>query len=123
MTSYQAVPASVLGDGRAQLVALDARLAELAKLDEEREALELLLSRDVLGRPFVAPPDTPADRVKALQDAFMAMCRDKSVRDEAEKLGIDTSSIDAEEVLRLVGRMVATPRDVVARYNSISAER
>jgi hypothetical protein len=65
----------------------------------------------------------PSDRVKALQAAFMAMCRDKAVLDEAEKLGIDMSAIDAEEVMRLVNRMVATPKDVIARYNSISGER
>ena len=28
--------------------------------------------------PFVAPPGVPADRAKALQDAFMAMCRDRA---------------------------------------------
>ena len=32
--------------------------------------------------PFVAPPGVPADRVKALQEAFMAMCRDKAVLEE-----------------------------------------
>ena len=73
--------------------------------------------------PFVAPPGVPTDRAKALQTAFMAMCRDKTVLEEAEKLGIDMSSIDAEEVTRLVNRMVATPKDVIARYNAISGER
>jgi len=38
--------------------------------------------------PFAAPPDIPAERAKALQSAFMAMCRDKAFVDEAEKLGI-----------------------------------
>jgi tripartite-type tricarboxylate transporter receptor subunit TctC len=73
--------------------------------------------------PFVAPPGVPTDRAKALQTAFMAMCRDKAVLEEAEKLGIDMSSIDAEEVTRLVNRMVATPKDVIARYNAISGEK
>src|SRR5262245_2042029 len=73
--------------------------------------------------PFVAPPGVPADRVKALQTAFMAMCRDKAVLEEAAKLGIDMSPIDHEEILRLVGRMAATPKDVIARYNAISGEK
>jgi tripartite-type tricarboxylate transporter receptor subunit TctC len=73
--------------------------------------------------PFVAPPGVPADRVKALQTAFMAMCRDKAVLEEAEKLGIDMSAIDADEILRLVGRMAATPKEVIARYNAISGEK
>ncbi len=73
--------------------------------------------------PFVAPPGVPADRVKALQEAFMAMCRDKDVLAEAEKLGIEMSPIDAEEILRLVGRMAATPKDVIARYSALGAEK
>jgi tripartite-type tricarboxylate transporter receptor subunit TctC len=73
--------------------------------------------------PFVTPPGVPADRVKALQTAFMAMCRDKGVLEDAEKLGIDMSAIDAEEVLRHVNRMIATPREVIARYNTMSGEK
>jgi len=73
--------------------------------------------------PFVAPPGVPADRVKALQDAFMAMCRDPAVLEEAAKLGIDMSPITAEEILKLVGRMAATPKDVIARYNAIAGEK
>jgi tripartite-type tricarboxylate transporter receptor subunit TctC len=73
--------------------------------------------------PFVAPPGVPADRVKALQEAFMAMCRDQSVIEEAKNLGIEMSPIDAGEILRLVGRMAATPKDVIARYNALGAEK
>ena len=73
--------------------------------------------------PFVAPPGVPADRVKALQEAFMAMCRDKGVLEEAAKLGIEMSPIDADEILRLVGRMAATPKEVIARYNALGAEK
>ena len=51
--------------------------------------------------PFVGPPGMPADRAKALQEAFMAMCRDKGVLEEGEKLGIEMSPIDADEILRL----------------------
>jgi tripartite-type tricarboxylate transporter receptor subunit TctC len=73
--------------------------------------------------PFVGPPGIPPDRAKALQTAFMAMCRDKAVLDEAEKLGIDMSPIDADAILRLLARMAATPKDVIARYNAISGEK
>jgi hypothetical protein len=45
------------------------------------------------------------------------------VLEEAEKLGIDMSPIDADAILRLVARMTATPKDVIARYNAISGEK
>src|SRR6516225_4492419 len=73
--------------------------------------------------PFAAPPEIPPDRAEALQTAFMAMCRDKGFVDEAEKLGIDMSPIDGNAILRLLARTAATPKDVIARYNSISGEK
>lgn len=73
--------------------------------------------------PFVAPPGVPEDRIKALQEAFMAMCRDPEVLAEAEKLGIEMSPIDAAAILALVRRMAATPKEVIARYNALGAEK
>jgi hypothetical protein len=73
--------------------------------------------------PFAAPPDIPAERAKALQSAFMAMCRDKAFVDEAEKLGIDMSPIDGATILTLLARTAATPKYVIARYNAIGGER
>src|SRR3984893_13027682 len=69
--------------------------------------------------PFAAPPGIPADRAKALQDAFMAMCRDAAVLQDAEKLGIEMSPIDGETVLKSIAHAAATPRDVIARYNAL----
>jgi hypothetical protein len=73
--------------------------------------------------PFAAPPDIPAERAKALQSAFVAMCRDKAFVDEAEKLGIDMSPIDGTAILTLLAKTAATPKHVIARYNAIGGER
>jgi tripartite-type tricarboxylate transporter receptor subunit TctC len=73
--------------------------------------------------PFAAPPDVPPDRAKALQTAFMAMCRDKTFVEEAERLGIDVSPIDGEAILTLLARTAATPSEVIARYNAIGGDK
>jgi tripartite-type tricarboxylate transporter receptor subunit TctC len=73
--------------------------------------------------PFAAPPDVPPDRAKALQTAFMAMCRDKAFVEEAERLGIDVSPIDGDAILILLARTAATPSEVIARYNAIGGEK
>ena len=72
--------------------------------------------------PFAAPPDVPPDRAKALQTAFMAMCRDRAFVEEAEKLGIDVSPIDGAAILTLLARTAATPGEVIARYNALGGE-
>jgi tripartite-type tricarboxylate transporter receptor subunit TctC len=73
--------------------------------------------------PFAAPPGLPPDRAKALQTAFMAMCSDKAFLEDAEKLGIDMSPLDGDGILKMLARMAATPKDVIARYNAISGEK
>jgi tripartite-type tricarboxylate transporter receptor subunit TctC len=104
------------------------RLADFAdvptanELTEDANALALLDFADLqfaISLPFAAPPGVPADRVAALKTAFMAMCKDEAVRDEAEKLGIEMSPIDGDTVLKSIGRAAATPREVIARYNAL----
>jgi tripartite-type tricarboxylate transporter receptor subunit TctC len=72
-----------------------------------------------LSLPFAAPPGIPEERAAALKTAFMAMCKDPAVLEDAVKLGIETSPIDGAAVLKAVERAAATPRDVVDRYNAI----
>ena len=45
---------------------------QFIKNDEDKKAVELIVSQQVFGRPFVAPPGTPAEAVKILRDAFSA---------------------------------------------------
>jgi hypothetical protein len=73
--------------------------------------------------PFAAPPGIPADRAEALQTAFMAMSRDADFVAEAEKIGIDMSPIDGTGILKLLTATAATPKDVIARYMAIGAEK
>src|SRR5438874_6446986 len=42
-----------------------------------------------LFRSFMAPPGIPAERLKALQDAFAAVLKDPEALAEAEKTGVE----------------------------------
>jgi tripartite-type tricarboxylate transporter receptor subunit TctC len=96
---------------------------ELARNDAARALIEFAELSYLISRPFAAPPDVPAERAKALQDAFMAMCKDKAFLDDAEKIGVDISPIDGKGVLDMIARMSATPKDVIAHYNQISGQK
>src|SRR4051794_39634483 len=45
---------------------------ESAHSPDERKALQLFFARAAIGRPFVAPPELPADRIATLRQAFEA---------------------------------------------------
>ena len=87
----------------------------LAKTDEQRQALALLFARDVLGRPFLAPPEVPADRVKALRAAFDAAVHDPALLADADKAKMEIELVNAQEVEAVIRNAYATPKAVVDR--------
>jgi tripartite-type tricarboxylate transporter receptor subunit TctC len=75
---------------------------ELAKTDEQRNILKLIFGRQVMGRPFVAPPDVPKDRVAILRKAFMDTMADKDFLAEAEKAKFEITPVAGEKIESLV---------------------
>ena len=86
----------------------------LAKTDAQRQAIELLFARDIVARPFVAPPDVPADRAAVLKGAFAATMKDATFLSEAQKQALDIDVVSAEESEAVLKRAFATPAEVVA---------
>ena len=52
-----------------------------AKTDEQRQILELVYGQLVFGRPYVLPPEVPADRVAVLRRAFDATLKDAKLKE------------------------------------------
>jgi tripartite-type tricarboxylate transporter receptor subunit TctC len=86
---------------------------ELTKTAEDRAVIEVLELPYAMSRPFAAPPGVPTDRAAALQKAFMDTHKDPEYLKEAERLKIDVSPIDGDEVLRLIqGISKVTPEQI-----------
>lgn len=92
---------------------------DFAKTPEDRAALSLIFAAQLPGRPYVAPPDLPPDRLKALQDAFMATMKDPAFLAEAKKRKLEIQPMSGPEVQRFIAGIYRTPKDVVARVNAI----
>jgi len=75
---------------------------DLAETDEQRTILKLIFGRQVMGRPFAAPPGVREDRVDALRDAFMETMADKEFLAEAEKAKIEITPVSGERIKDLV---------------------
>jgi tripartite-type tricarboxylate transporter receptor subunit TctC len=96
---------------------------DLAKTEEERAALKLMLARLEYGRPFFLPPNVAAARVTALRRAFDATMRDPGYLAEADKLKIDVDPLSGEQVAALVEQVSHTPADTVARVRTAMENR
>jgi len=90
-------------------------ITELAKTDEQRQILKLIFARQPLGRPYLAPPGVPQDRVDALRKAFMDTMADKEFLAEAEKAQLEITPVPGDEVQRLVTEVYQTPPAVVQK--------
>ncbi len=86
-----------------------------AKTDEDRQVYDLIFGILKLGKIFAAPPGVPAERVKALRDAFNATMKDKDFLAEATKIKIDISPATGEQVAAFIAGIYKSPPEVVAR--------
>jgi tripartite-type tricarboxylate transporter receptor subunit TctC len=88
---------------------------DYAKTEADRQALELTISPTLMARPFVAPPEVPAERVEALRAAFDATLVDPEYLADAAKSRLQVQLVKGRAVEALLKRLYATPRDVVDR--------
>lgn len=94
-------------------------LMDVASNDLDRAAMRLLSSPTTIGRPFFAPPNVPADRVKALRAAFASMIKDKAFLEEARKLNLDIDFVPGEELQKIVADIIDAPADVKKRLADV----
>jgi len=88
---------------------------DLATNAEDKALLELNDARLSTGRPFVAPPGIPAERVKALRDAFMATVKDKDFLADAEKSKHEIEAVSGQDMQALLERVSKTPKALIDR--------
>lgn len=91
---------------------------DLAKNAEDRRVLEFLVARQYMGRPYVAPPGVPADKVKALRASFTETMRDPKFQAAAKKARIPLSPITGQQVEDHVNNLFAMPKSIIDRANA-----
>ena len=88
-------------------------LTEYAKTEAARRILELFEVQLTVGRPFLTPPDVPADRLVLLRQAFDQTMHDPAFLADAEKIKMDTRALTATTVTEVIQRVAATPPDLI----------
>jgi tripartite-type tricarboxylate transporter receptor subunit TctC len=88
---------------------------DFATKDEDRQLFRLIFGPWAYGRPLLAPPDTPNDRVAALRAAFMATVVDPQFVAEARTINMEIQPMVPGAVANLVDEILHTPAPVVDR--------
>ncbi len=93
---------------------------EFVKTDEQRKIMTFFASNVLLGRPIMAPPDVPADRVALRRRAFAAAMKDPALLKEADSMSFEIAFQSGERIAELVAGIAATPPDIISRAERMS---
>ena len=88
-------------------------LLDFARNTEERDIIRFISSRSAIGRPVVAPPGVPGDRIAALRKAFVATMNDSKFKGDIKKRRMLNDWRSGEEVTKIVANMLATPKPLL----------
>jgi tripartite-type tricarboxylate transporter receptor subunit TctC len=86
-----------------------------------RQAMQLMFARQEYGRPILAPPGTPTERIAVLRKAYLEMCKDPEFRKEAERAGLEINPIPGEDLEALTAQVMKTSPEAVAKLRAILA--
>lgn len=94
---------------------------DLASDPVNRQALELVMSRQGMAYPIATPPGVPADRVAALRQAFMQTMKDPEFKADLEKAGFELDPVSGEQIAAIIKRVYAAPKEAIDRARAAVA--
>ena len=92
---------------------------DLAANDDARQALRFIYSSETFGRPYVAPPGVPPERLAALRQAFTDTFADAEFGADAKRQGFEVRPISGLEMTALIEDMARTPKPIIARVAAL----
>jgi len=101
-------------DQRLQQLPLDESLAPNPRA---KAIMALRSAPEQIARPYVLPPGTPADIVKAMRDAFAATISDPATQAEAKKTQQDLEYTSGEEAQKILKEVLSQPKDIIAEFS------
>jgi tripartite-type tricarboxylate transporter receptor subunit TctC len=84
-----------------------------------RRAAQVILAGGEFGRPLLATPGTPQDRLNILRDAYFKALKDPELLAEAKNAKMDVDPSTADELQALLKEVMNQPKDVIERVKKL----
>jgi tripartite-type tricarboxylate transporter receptor subunit TctC len=78
-----------------------------------RSLTRVILASGEMGRPMMAGPGVPPERIKALRDAYGRALRDPGLIEEAKKGQMDLEYTAGTELQAQIKEIISQPREVI----------
>jgi tripartite-type tricarboxylate transporter receptor subunit TctC len=92
---------------------------DLAPDPMARAIFEIAFVEQVMGRPFVIPPEVPKDRIAVLRDAFDKTMIDKEFLEDAAKQGVEIDPVSGAHINELLDKVYTAPPDLARRVREL----
>ncbi len=90
--------------------------------EAKRRLARVVLGPGAFGRPILATPGIPADRVRLLREAYIKMLKDPEFVAEANKRQWEINPVRGEKLEALAKEVINQPPDVIERMKGILGE-
>ena len=91
-------------------------------MDAKKRLARVVLGPGAFGRPILATPGIPAERVKLLREAYANMLKDPEFVAEAKKRQWELAPVSGERLEALAKEVIHQPPDIVERMKKIMGE-
>jgi tripartite-type tricarboxylate transporter receptor subunit TctC len=89
----------------------------LAPNPRAKAIMALRSAPEVIGRPYVMPPGTPAEQVQTMQAAFEKAIKSPALMAEAKKAKAGLEFVDGKQALEVMKEVLDQPADVVKEFS------
>ncbi len=93
-------------------------LSELSTDQETKDIVEVIVSPQLMGRPFLTPQNIPADRLAALRDAFDKSMADPLFKAEADKMKLEYSHVSGKRIEETINHLYALPKPIIEKASA-----
>jgi len=133
VTAFAQSAQNMLDDGTVRLLFTTERervprlnvptIFEFAKTDEQRDILAFHASSLETGRPWLAPPGVPPDRVNALRRAFDATMKDQAFLAEAKQRKFEVDPRTGEQIEAVLRKVANLPEELITKAGEMVVRR
>jgi tripartite-type tricarboxylate transporter receptor subunit TctC len=89
----------------------------LATNPRAKAIMALRSAPEVVGRPYVMHPGTPAEQLKTMRQAFVAAIKDPELVAEGKKAKMELEFVDGEEAVKVMKEVLSQPKDIVEEFS------
>jgi len=89
----------------------------MAPNPKAKAIMALRSAPEQVARPYVLPPNTPPDIVKAMRDAFAATIKDPECEKEGEKAKLDLEFTSGDQAQKILAEVMKQPKDIVEEFS------